>query len=89
MWCYSYEIKSLWFLRDAQIGCHGFWPFELCIFESNSMQRLVLMRLGLISVTLRIHESEALSFYVTMILMPRFYDYVASGSIGGSVTLRP
>ena len=53
------------------------------------MQRLVLMGLRLICVTLRTHESKVPGFYVSIILMPSFYDYEALSSSGGSATLRP
>ena len=73
--------------HTERLSC--FWPLELCIFESNSMQRLVLMGLRLICVTLRTHESKVPGFYVSIILMPSFYDYEALSSSGGSATLRP
>lgn len=53
------------FFRDAQKGCHCLWLFELRIFGSDPMQRLVLVGLGLIRVTLGIQESMVLSFYVS------------------------
>lgn len=53
------------------------------------MQRLVLMGLRLVRVTLRTSESKVPGFYVSMILTPSFYDYEALSSSGGSATLRP
>lgn len=54
------------FFRDAQKGCHCLGLLGLCICESSSMRRLVLMHPGSVRVTLGIQESKVLSSYVSV-----------------------
>lgn len=60
--CGGSQVSNVFKEMHVKIGITFYCRqlFELRIFESNSMQTLILEGLGFIRVTLRIHESKVL-----------------------------